>query len=191
MRKTPLTGRKVAVLVANGFNEKDMTEVQKRLPPLGANIRIVGMDHGLVNSWCGAGWGLNFAVDNVLNAALSADFSMLVIPGGLRSVEKLRLTAHTRRFIGGFVDSGKPVVALNDAAALLAHVEKISGYVVSCPEVFADAVNAAGAQRADGNISICRNLMTGVVQGERADDVYDAVCDFIIRSCEIDESVAA
>ncbi len=115
----PLLGEKLAVLAANGFCENDLTVIQKSLQPLGVTTRIIGMDNGLISSWNGNGWGLNFAADSVLNSALAADFSMLFIPGGQRSVDKLQLTAHTKRFIGGFVGSGKPVVAVGEALGLI------------------------------------------------------------------------
>lgn len=119
----PLFGQKTAILVANGFSESDLIETQRRLQNLGADTRIVSMDQGLVNSWNGSEWGLNFAVDQTLNASLAVDYSILLIPGGQRSIDKLQLTAHTRRFIRGFVDSGKPVLLLGEAEALLAFSE--------------------------------------------------------------------
>ena len=104
--QTPLSnslqGAKIAILVANGFNEQDLTSAQRILQGYGAYLRVISMDNGLVNSWNGTGWGLNFAADKMLNEALAADFSMLMVPGGRRSVDKLKLTAHTRRFINGF-----------------------------------------------------------------------------------------
>ena len=51
-----LLGQKIAVLVANGFQETDMTATQRLLQDTGANVRIVSMDHGLVNSWKDNGW---------------------------------------------------------------------------------------------------------------------------------------
>ncbi|MCB9983201.1 MAG: DJ-1/PfpI family protein [Rhodospirillales bacterium] len=122
-----LRGQKVAVLVANGFCEKDLTVLQKEILHSGAQIRIVSMDAGLVNSWddesTPGGWGLNFAADAVLSRALAADYDMLVVPGGVRNIEKLQLTAHTRRFIRGFVEAGKAVVFYNNAVGLLRFAE--------------------------------------------------------------------
>src|SRR5690606_33724615 len=117
---------------------------QKALLPFGANIRIVSMDHGLVNSWNGLGWGLHFAADKALNSALAADFSMLVVPGGRRSLEKLKLTAHTKRFISGFVDSRKPVAFFGEAVELLAFAERAAGKTVTGPASCKDTMEMAG-----------------------------------------------
>lgn len=185
MRK-PLIGEKIAVLVANGFCEKDLTALQRALQPLGATMRIISMDHGLVNSWNDGAWGLNFAADSALSAALAADFSMLLIPGGSRSIEKLKLTAHTRRFIGGFADTGKPVVVCREALDLLIFADKLAGRTVSGLETLKDAAVQAGATWADAPFTIDNNLMTGVgVQAETPEqsaEFVNAVMEFLTSS---------
>ncbi len=92
----PLLGTKIALLVSNGFNEQDLTVVQRALLDAGANMRIVSAEQGLVHSWNGEGWGHHYAIDSPLGSALGADFSMLVIPGGTAGMDKLKLTAHTK-----------------------------------------------------------------------------------------------
>ena len=110
----PLAGSKIAILVANGFMQADMIAAQRRLIEEGAHVRIVSSEQGLVNGWTGDDWGHHFAIDNPLNAALAADYDMLVVPGGARSVDKLKLTAHTKRFIGSFLAMQKPVAVTGD-----------------------------------------------------------------------------
>lgn len=157
----PFIGEKIAILVANGFNEQDLTHIQRALQVKGANTRIIGMDHGLVNSWTGDSWGHHFASDSVLSSALAADFDMLVVPGGRRSVEKLKLTAHTRRFIGGFMDAGKPVAIFADALELLLFSERAEGRTVAGPQEMAQAVSDAGAVFSEDVCVVDDNLISG------------------------------
>lgn len=166
----PLSNQKIAILVANGFVEQDLTHTQRALQAAGANARIVGMDNGLVNSWTGESWGHNFATDFLLNNALAADFSMLVILSGRRSVEKLKLTAHTKRFIGGFMNASKPVVAMGDAIELLAFTDQIKGRQVSAAGFVPSLITNAGAVVVDENIKVDGNLMSGY-----ATDITDTV----------------
>jgi protease I len=119
----PLLGQKVAFLVANGFFEADLVEAQKSIQTLGADTRIISMDQGLVSSLNEQGWGLNFASDQPLNESLAADYSAVVVPGGRRSIEKLQLTAHTRRFLRGFYETGKPVCVIGEGVQLLGFAE--------------------------------------------------------------------
>jgi protease I len=156
-----LTGQKIAFLVANGFHERDLTEAQRVLQKSGAHVRIVSMDNGLVNSWNDDAWGLYFAADQALSSALAADFEILVVPGGQRSIEKLKLTAHTRRFVRGFMDAGKAVVLMNDALQLLEFTELAAGRTVSGPPELKAPMQAAGASWADEDVAEDMNLMTG------------------------------
>lgn len=116
-----LTGTKIAILAANGFEQNDFTQSQRALLAAGATIKVICPDQGLVNGWEGSSWGHHFAVDQTLATALGADFDMLVVPGGERSLNKLKTTAHTKRFIGSVMNAGKPIVMFNDAAILLEH----------------------------------------------------------------------
>lgn len=183
-----LSGQKLAVLVANGFCEKDLTEMQRGLMKSGAIVKIVGMEQGLVNSWNGEGWGLNFPADQTLSTALGADFSMLVIPGGQRSADKLKLTAHTRRFVGSFMDAGKPVVAFGEALDLVIFSERIAGRTVTGPASMKDAAEEVGAGWTDDSFAIDGNLMTGGAEnGAHAEYVAEALA-FLMSSGEMNKA---
>lgn len=183
-----LLGEKIAVLVANGFSEQDLTHTQRALQKFGANMRVISMDHGLVNSWNGAGWGLHFAADKVLSSALAADFSILIVPGGRRSIEKLKLTAHTRRFLNGFIDAGKPVVLFDDALDLLAYAGKLSGRTVAGPEVLKAAAESLGAAWVDAPYAIDQNVMTGAVKAESLDEFVGAAVEFLVSCFAVNEA---
>ncbi len=115
----PLQNKKIAILCANGVSESHMTEVQKGLMKAGAFIRTISIDHAIINSWNGTGWGVNFAVDASLNTALGVDYDMIIIPGGERSIEKLMKTPHSKRFISSLVRLNRPIGIIEDGVKLL------------------------------------------------------------------------
>ena len=179
MRK-PLLGEKAAVLAANGFCETDLTEVQRLLQSLGATLRIVGMDHGLISSWKGDDWGLNFAADKVLKEALASDFSMLVIPGGQKSAEKLALTAHTGRFIKGFLDLRKPVIAFGESVGLLTVSGcSFEGVSLAGSESLKDRMEEAGAVWSQAPYIVHENIMTAGAMTIADGDQAAAVTGFL------------
>ena len=184
----PLLGEKLAVLVANGFNEQDMTESQKALQVLGADIRIIGMDHGLLSSWTGSGWGHNYAADAVLSTALAVDFSMLVIPSGRRSIEKLKLTAHTKRFISGFIDAGKPVVAFHDALELLVFSDKLEGCKVSGPEPLQSKAIQTGATWEADTFVVDGNLLTGCITEGKHGAFVEAISQHLMTHVSMNQA---
>ena len=183
----PLLGQRIAVLVANGFSEKDLTFTQKAMAGTGACVRIVAMDHGLVNSWAGEGWGLNFAADQVLSQALAADYDMLLVPGGRRSIEKLELTAHTRRFIAGFIDTHKPVVFYEDALELLLFSERVKGRTVAGPVCFEARVTEQGGDFSDAPYILSAGVMTGRSDEDTREEYAGAVSQFLTHGTSGDQ----
>ena len=47
----PLTGTKIAILVANGFDEENFLAAQKAVLEMGATVRLISSNQGLVNGW--------------------------------------------------------------------------------------------------------------------------------------------
>lgn len=169
----PLLGHKIAFLVTNGFHETDLIEAQKRIQALGADTRIVSTDQGLVSSWNSLGWGLNFAADQGLKTSLAADYSGVFIPGGQRSIDKLQLTAHTRRFVRGFYESNKPVCVMNEGVDLLAFSE------LSVADSFEDGA------------TVDKNLFVGKTDDEGRIAVIEAMSVFLDELLVEQEAVAA
>ena len=156
-----LAGKTIAFMVASGFEESEFTEAQRALLKAGATLRVLSTDQGLVNGWHGKGWGHYFPVDKAIGEALGADYDMLVLPGGERSVAKLSQSAHTRRIVGHFLDAGKPVAAMDHGIQLLAVPGKMRGLKVVAPESLHDAVTAAGGQIVtDTTLVEDRNVVT-------------------------------
>lgn len=173
---------KIAVLMANGFNEREFLTIQRAFIEQGANLRIISTDSGLVNGWDGKGWGHNFAVDSQLNTALGIDYDAIIIPGGQRSLDKLKLTAHSRRFIGSFLAAIKPVLCMGDAIQLLAQADHLSGRTVSGPESKKAIAETAGATWANTTLTTDGVLVTGDVDGDALAAYVAAAIDMVVQS---------
>ena len=141
----PLSGQKIAILVANGFDETDMTHAQRKLAALGATLKIVSTENGLVNSWVGTGWGHHFPTDGNVNTTLAADYDGVYVPGGKRSTDKLKENAHVKRILRGFFDAGKPMALLGTAVELLVACDRAKGCTVTGDEALEKTLIDAGA----------------------------------------------
>ncbi|MCZ6603684.1 MAG: DJ-1/PfpI family protein [Alphaproteobacteria bacterium] len=113
----------VAILVATGFEERNLTESQKIFLALGLDTKVISPDGGLAQGWHDDGWGHHFMADDNLAEILSADFSGLIVPAGERSAVTLKNNPHTSRLLKAFADAGKPMAVLGEAAALLDDAE--------------------------------------------------------------------
>jgi len=177
-----LQSQKIAVLISNGFNENEFLSIQKAMIEQGAALRIVSTDSGLVNGWDGKGWGHNFAIDAQLNTALGIDYDALIVPGGQRSLDKLKLTAHSRRFIGSYLAAMKPVVCMGEAVQLLAHTDHVSGKTVSGPEAKKAIAETAGAVWSAEPMSVDATLMTGDTEGDKLGAFVASAVDMMVQA---------
>jgi len=150
----PLAGKKIAILVAAGFEEMEMTEIQRAVLKMGAVPHTVSTDQGLVNGWFGKGWGHYFPVDRQINDVLGADYDMLLLPGGERSIAKLSRTAHTRRIVGHFLDAGKPIAAIDQGVSLLAVPGKLRKREIAARDEYHEALIAAGGEISSESLSV-------------------------------------
>ena len=176
MTDSSLAAKSVAVLVASGFEEVEMTEPQRALLAAGATVRLVSHEQGLVNGWHGRAWGHYFPVDVPLSTALAADFDALIIPGGFRSIDKLEGVAHTARFLRGFVDAGKAVALFGQSVRLLGQAERLAGRTVTADAEIAEAITAGGATVAEGTVTVDRNIVSIAAEQE-----MDAVCRAVVQ----------
>ncbi len=177
-----LQSRKIAVLISNGFNENEFLSIQKAMLAEGASLRIVSTDSGLVNGWDGKGWGHNFAIDAQLNSALGIDYDAVIIPGGQRSLDKLKLTAHSRRFIGSFLAAMKPVICMGDAVQLLAQTDHVTGKTVAGPEAKRAMAETAGGVWSEAGMATDGLLLTGDVEGDKLSAFVATAVEMMVGS---------
>ena len=140
----PLAGKNIAVLVASGFEELQMTEPQKALLALGATVKLVGPE-SLANGWHGDSWGHYFPVDAQLSSMLSADYDMLLVPGGARSLIKLSQTPHSKRVVSAFIDDQKPVALVGEGVEILVIADRAEGMTVTGAQESQAALEGAKA----------------------------------------------
>lgn len=115
-----MQGMVVALMVASGFTEAEFTELQRGLAKAGATLKTISCDNGLVNGWDNGAFGHYFPVDAHIGEVMAADLDALIIPGGERSVNKLKANLNTARILRNMIDGQKPVVLFGAAMQLLA-----------------------------------------------------------------------
>jgi protease I len=155
-----LRGIKVAILVADGFEQVELTEPRKALAEAGALTEIVSPASGTVQGWNHDEKGDEFSVDEPLNHARSDDYDALLLPGGVRNPDQLRTMTRAIEFIRGFFAAHKPVAAICHAPWTLVEAEVLKGRkVTSWPSLKTDVENA-GAQWLDREVIVDDGLIT-------------------------------
>ena len=144
-RSALLSNQKIMILTANGCDESAMTAMQRVLTSYGVRPLVVSVEQGLITTWSGQGFGLNFTVDQHVSATLAADSDALIILSGQRSVAKLNTSLHTERIVKGFLDGQKPIVFFGDGVELLAVTKLANGLTLSGPQSLKEKMVEAGA----------------------------------------------
>ncbi len=140
-----LDGKKVAILVANGFEQVELTGPKEALEQAGAETRIVSPEKGAVRSWDMKEWGRDFPVDVPLDTANPADYDALLLPGGVMNPDHLRMNSQAVRFVKHFFDEGKPVASICHGPWTLVEAGVVRGRTLtSWRSLKTDIVNAGG-----------------------------------------------
>jgi len=107
-----LKGKRVAILVENGFEEDELTKPREALDKAGAETKIVSPAGKQVKGWRHTDWGKTLPVDLALDQAKPDQFDALLLPGGVMNPDKLRANPKAVQFVRAFFDAGKPVAAI-------------------------------------------------------------------------------
>jgi protease I len=156
-----LRGKCVAILVADGFEQVELTEPKQALDQAGAMTVIVSTaEGGTVKGWQHDHWGDEFAIDQMITNANVRDYDALLLPGGVMNPDKLRICSEAVSFVKSFFEAGKPVAAICHGPWLLAEADVVRGRTVtSYPSIQTDLKNA-GANWVDQEVATDNGLVT-------------------------------
>jgi len=140
-----LDGKKVAILVTDGFEQVEMTKPREALHEAGAETKIVSLKSGKIQGMHHADKGDKFDVDLTLDEAHPEEFDALLIPGGLMNPDALRSNDDALEFTRHFFREGKPVAAICHGPWVLIDAGVVRGRILtSWPAIKTDVKNAGG-----------------------------------------------
>jgi protease I len=155
-----LDGKRVAILLTDGFEQSEMVEPRDALQREGAETVLVSPKSDRVKGWTGGNWGDEFQIDVAVEDANPEDFDALMLPGGVRNPDRLRMDESAVKFVRSFFDAGKPVAAICHAPWLLVEADVARGRTVtSWPSLKTDLRNA-GANWVDQEVVNDNGLVT-------------------------------
>jgi protease I len=155
-----LNGKKVAILVADGFEQVELTDPRKALDAAGAKTLIVSPSEGKVKGWKHTEWGDELPVDVPLGQAKAEDFDALLLPGGVMNPDKLRRKPEALKFVKAFFDAGKPVGAICHGPWTLIDAGVAKGRKMTSYETIQSDLKNAGVNWVDQEVVVDGNLVT-------------------------------
>jgi protease I len=134
-------GKRVAILVEDEYDERELTGPLDILRNAGVTVVIVGPAAGA--EYHGKRGGAIIA-DLAAGRARAADFDALLIPGG-HAPDRMRMRHAMVDFTREMMERGKPVAAICHGPQLLISANAVRGRTLTCwPSIAIDVKNAGG-----------------------------------------------
>ena len=166
-----LSGKTVAVLATDGFEQVELTEPMKALKEAGATVEIVAPKGGQIQGFNHFDKGDMFRVDRTLEEADAGRYDALLMPGGAHNPDQLRVERAATDFVRAFFDAGKPVAAICHAPWVLIDAGVAEGRRLTSYKTIRTDLRNAGAEVVDEEVVVDQGLVTS-----RGPDDLPAFC---------------
>jgi protease I len=174
--------RRVAMLVEEEFDERELAGTADRLRQAGVAVVLVGPVAGAPYR---GKRGETVTADAAAGRVRASEFDAVVIPGG-HAPERMRLRHAMVDLVRDAVAAGRPVAAICHGPQLLISADVVRGRTLTCwPSIAIDVTNAGGLY-VDRPVVEDGNLITS----RKPDDV-PAFASAILRALGLGERAAS
>jgi len=153
--------KKIAFLIApEGTERVELTEPWAAVKDAGLQPTLLSTGEGEAQLFNHLDRAETFPVDGRVQDASLDDYDALVLPGGVANPDHLRLQPDAVKFVGSFLESGKPVAAICHALWTLVEADAVRDRrLTSWPSLQTDIRNAGG-EWVDERVVVDGNLIT-------------------------------
>jgi protease I len=155
-----LTGKKVAILATDGFEQDELLSPLDALKDAGAETEVVSPKEGKIKGWKNTDWGKKVKVDVTLAEANADAYDALVLPGGVMNPDHLRRDPAALEFVKSFFRAGKPVGAICHGPWTLIDAGVVRGRKMTSYETIQTDLKNAGAEWVDQEVVVDNGLVT-------------------------------
>jgi protease I len=158
-----ISNARFLIVATDGFEEWELFGPREILTKRGAEVVLASLKTDPIQATVHDDPGKTIRPDLTVDEARAEDFDALVLPGGVRNPDQLRLHGNVIELIRDFDRQGKPIGAICHGPWLLVEADLLRGKTAtSWPSIRTDLRNAGAKvvdERAvtDGNIVTSRN----------------------------------
>jgi protease I len=146
----------ILFIATDGYEDSELVEPLRLLKERGAEVTLASLEKGEIKGDKEACVGVDRTIDEVD----AADFDALVLPGGTKNPDKLRMDERVVATVRAFAEAGKPVAAICHGPWLLVEADLVRGRkVTGWPSIRTDLRNA-GATVVDEEAVTDGNIVT-------------------------------
>jgi protease I len=137
-----LTGKRIAILVEDGFEDLELTGPLDTLRAAGAQMTLVGPSAHV--EYRGKRGQATVTSDVAAGSVHVRDFDALVVPGG-HAPDRMRMRHAMVDLVRDTMMAGKPVAAICHGPQVLISADVLRGRTLTCwPSIAIDVKNAGG-----------------------------------------------
>jgi protease I len=181
-----ITESRVLIVATNGFEEWELFGPRRILQDRGAEVVLASLTREPIQATIHDQPGKAITPDLTIDEANADDFDALILPGGVRNPDTLRIHGNAIDLIRDFARQGKPIGAICHGPWLLVEADLLRGRTAtSWPSIRTDLRNA-GANVVDEAAVTDGNIVTA----RKPDDVEaftDALIDLVENAPEVTE----
>ncbi|MEP6982813.1 MAG: type 1 glutamine amidotransferase domain-containing protein [Sphingomicrobium sp.] len=185
-----LPNARILIVATDGFEEWELFGPRQILQKRGAEVVLASLKLDPIQATVHDDPRRTIRPDLTVDDANADDFDALILPGGVRNPDQLRLHGNVIDLIKAFNDQGKPIGAICHGPWLLVEADLLRGRTAtSWPSIRTDLRNA-GANVIDDAAVTDGNIVTS----RKPDDVEaftNAIIDLIEDRPEVTEIGAA
>jgi protease I len=185
-----LPNARILIVATDGFEEWELFGPRQILQKRGAEVVLASLKLDPIQATIHDDPGKTIRPDLIVDDANADDFDALILPGGVRNPDTLRLHGNVIDLIKAFNDQGRPIGAICHGPWLLVEADLLRGRTAtSWPSIRTDLRNA-GANVIDDAAVTDGNIVTS----RKPDDVEaftNAIIDLIEDRPEVTEIGAA
>jgi protease I len=156
---TSLKGKRVAILVTDGFEQIEMTSPREALEKAGAQCTLIS-NKSKVQGFKHHDKADQFDVDISLGEANAADFDAVLLPGGVINGDALRIEQQAQQFVQQIDRAGKPVMVICHGGWILISAGLVKGRTITTWPTLQDDMRNAGANWKDQECVRDRNWVS-------------------------------
>ena len=158
-----LEGKKIAFIATDGVEMSELREPWDAVTGGGATAELVSIKSGKIS---GKEASDTWPVDRLVQDVTADEYDGLVIPGGVKNPDQLRMDRDAVAFVRAFFDAGKPVGSICHGPWMLVEADVLRGRTVtSYPSLRPDIRNAGGTW-VDEEVHVDRGLVTSRRPGD-------------------------
>lgn len=177
---------RVLIVATDGFEEWELFGPREILQRRGAEVVLASPKLDPIQATVHDDPGKTIRPDMTVDEARADDFDALILPGGVRNPDHLRLNVRVIELIRDFNRQKKPIAAICHGPWLLVEADVLRGRTAtSWPSIRIDLKNA-GANVVDEPVAVDGNIITS----RKPDDVEpftNALIDQIENAPEVTE----